>query len=77
MKSIKRITNPKKLLNSKWTAAIPENKEKHFIVTKLILPDAPLLPIEFIELEAVHSKRSQLIAWQLLNDEKVWLQGWL
>jgi tryptophan-rich hypothetical protein len=77
MKSLKRITNPKKLLNSKWTAAIPENKEKHFIVTKLILPDAPLLPIEFIELEAVHSKRSQLIAWQLLNDEKVWLQGWL
>lgn len=77
MKSLKRITNPKKLLNSKWTAAIPENKEKHFIVTKLMLPDAPLQPIEFIELEAVHSKRSQLIAWQLLNDEKVWLQGWV
>jgi hypothetical protein len=46
-------------------------------VTKLILTNAPLQPIEFIELEAVHSKRSQLIAWQLLNDEKVWLQGWL
>ena len=77
MKSLKRITNPKKLLNSKWTAAMPENKEKHFIVTKLMLPDAPLQPIEFIELEAVHSKRSQLIAWQLLNDEKVWVQGWV
>jgi tryptophan-rich hypothetical protein len=77
MKSLKRITNPKKLLNSKWTAAMPQNKEKHFIVTKLILTNAPLQPIEFIELEAVHSKRSQLIAWQLLNDEKVWLQGWL
>lgn len=56
---------------------MPQNKEKHFIVTKLILTNAPLQPIEFIELEAVHSKRSQLIAWQLLNDEKVWLQGWL
>ena len=28
--------NPKKLLNSKWTAAQPENKELHFIVIKLI-----------------------------------------
>ena len=56
---------------------MPENKEKHFIVTKLMLPDAPLKPIEFIELEAVHSKRSKLLAWQQLNDEKVWLQGWV
>ncbi|MGO1500784.1 MAG: TIGR02450 family Trp-rich protein [Marinobacter sp.] len=27
--------NPKKLLNSKWTAVNPVNKEKHFLVTEL------------------------------------------
>ena len=26
--------NPKKLLNSKWTAVKPRNKEKHFLVTE-------------------------------------------
>jgi tryptophan-rich hypothetical protein len=77
MKSSNRITNPKKLLKSKWTAVIPANKEKHFIVTKLILPDAPSQQIELIELEAVHSKRVQLLAWQQLNDADIWLQGWV
>jgi tryptophan-rich hypothetical protein len=77
MKSSNRITNPRKLLKSKWTAVIPANKEKHFIVTKLILPDAPSQQIELIELEAVHSKRVQLLAWQQLNDADIWLQGWV
>ncbi|MBO6198792.1 MAG: TIGR02450 family Trp-rich protein, partial [Psychrobacter sp.] len=27
--------NPKKLLNSKWTAVKPTNKEKHFLVTEI------------------------------------------
>ena len=26
--------NVKKLINSKWTAANPVNKEKHFLITK-------------------------------------------
>lgn len=77
MKSLKRITKPNKLLNSKWTAVMPVNKEKHFMVTKLILPDLPAQPIEYIELEAVHSKRVQVLAWQQLNDAKVWRQGWV
>jgi tryptophan-rich hypothetical protein len=46
-------------------------------VTKLILPALPDTPIEFIELEAVHSKRSQLLPWQQLNNTNKWLQGWL
>ena len=75
--TLKRITNPKKLLNSKWTAVTPTFKEKHFIVIKLIVPDLPSQPIEHIELEAVHSKRIQLLPWQQLNDATIWLQGWL
>ena len=27
--------NPAKLLNSKWTAVKPTNKEKHFLVTEI------------------------------------------
>jgi len=56
--------NSKKLLNSKWTAFSPVNKEKHFFVTKVILPDLPNQVIEHVTLEAVHSQRSKIIAWQ-------------
>ena len=68
--------NPKKLLNSKWTAVTPTNKEKHFMVIKLIAPEQPTMPIEWVELEAVHSKRTQILAWRDLSDTANWLQGW-
>ena len=68
--------NPKKLLNSKWTAVTPINKEKHFMVIKLIAPEQPTMPIELVELEAVHSKRTQILAWRALTDTTKWLQGW-
>ena len=68
--------NPKKLLRSKWTAANPLNKEKHFMVIKLIPPELPLTQIAMIELEAVHSKRSFIVPWRELNDKNCWLQGW-
>lgn len=68
--------NPKKLLNSKWTAVKPSNKEKHFMVIKLIEPEQAILPIEHILLLAVHSKRTQIIAWRALTNTTVWLQGW-
>ena len=68
--------NPKKLLNSKWTAVTPTNKEKHFMVIKLIAPEQPTMPIEWVELEAVHSKRTQILAWRDLSDAANWLQGW-
>ena len=77
MKQPKRIINPKKLLNTKWTATVPANKEKHFMVTQVIMPNLATEPIEMIMLEAVHSKRSQLLPWQQLNDASIWLQGWV
>ena len=75
--TLKRIINPKKLLNSKWTAVTPTLKEKHFMVIQLIVPDLPSQPIEQIKLETVHSKRIQLLPWQQLNDATIWLQGWV
>ncbi|BBL57549.1 TIGR02450 family Trp-rich protein [Methylomonas koyamae] len=71
-----RRLNPKKLLLSKWTAATPQNKEKHFLVTQLITPDTPDAPIEHIEMEAIYSRRSVILPWQDLTDTGQWLQGW-
>ena len=75
--STRRILNPKKLLLSKWTAVSPQNKEKHFIVTKLVLAPPPATEIVAVELEAVHSRRSAQLAWRELADQSQWLQGWL
>ena len=71
-----RHLNPQKLLLSKWTAVVPRNKEKHFIVTKVIQPEAPAARIEFIEMEAVYSGRSFICPWRELTDVGQWLQGW-
>ncbi len=68
--------NAKKLLLTKWTAAKPQNKEKHFIVTKVIKPDVPDAQIEMVEIEATYSKRSFTLPWRNLLDQTQWLQGW-
>ena len=66
--------NPKKLLDSKWTAVNPANKEKHFLVTE----------VEFAEngaivhclIEAVMTRRSMAIDWTTLADAEQWICGW-
>lgn len=68
--------NPNKLLLSKWTAAKPKNKEKHFLVTQLIKPELPDAPVEHIELEAIYSHRGFILPWRELTDTEQWLQGW-
>lgn len=69
--------NPKKLLLSKWTAAKPTHKRKHFLVSKVILPEMPEGVIEFVEIEAVFDKSSQIISWRELKNADIWLQGWV
>ena len=67
----------KKLLHSKWTATAPQNREKHFMVVR-VLQDAtdPQLVTE-VTLEAVLSKRHQTLHWRDLSDEIRWKAGWL
>ncbi len=67
--------NPKKLLLSKWTAVNPVAKQKHFLVSKIITPEMPDQQIEFVEIEAIHSKKTRRIAWRELTDTDVWIQG--
>jgi hypothetical protein len=47
---------PKKLLLSKWTAVEPVAKQKHFLVSRVIQPELPTDPIEWVGIEAVFSK---------------------
>ncbi|MBU6271828.1 MAG: TIGR02450 family Trp-rich protein [Betaproteobacteria bacterium] len=69
--------SPKKLLLSKWTAVHPRNREKHFVVVRVIEPEPPAVRIERIELEAVHSGRVLQLHWRELTDPRVWRQGWV
>ncbi len=68
--------HPKKLLLSKWTAVKPVAKQKHFLISRVIPPELPSDPIEWVEIEAAFSKATQIIAWRDLKNEQVWHQGW-
>lgn len=69
--------HPKKLLLTKWTAVVPIAKDKHFLVTRLILPETPDAMVEAVEIEAVMSRQSRRIAWRELRDPAQWRQGWV
>nr|WP_232849525.1 TIGR02450 family Trp-rich protein [Pseudomonas capsici] len=66
--------NPRKLLLSKWTAAVPLNREKHFLVTELFKDEEGTV-LE-IELQAVMTHRSERLPWQVLQNSEVWRMGW-
>lgn len=77
-----RMPQPAKLLNSKWTAAVPINKEKHFIVVALVEPepaggvDGAVPGAVEVEIEAVLTRRRFTLRWRELSDNARWLQGW-
>lgn len=66
--------NPKKLLHSKWTAVNPTRREKHFVVSGIEFDDDGR--VVHCEIEAVLSKRTQAIDWQVLKDPASWRFGW-
>lgn len=66
--------NPSKLLLSKWTAAQPQNREKHFLVTELFLDEEGT--VLDVELQAVLTKRSERLDWQTLKNSDAWILGW-
>ena len=70
---MKRI-NPNKLLLSKWTAAHPQNREKHFLVTELLRDDEGT--VLKVELQALLTKRSEWFDWQVLKNSDSWQLGW-
>ena len=66
--------SPKKLLNSKWTAVVPLNKEKHFIIIEVEYDEDGAVMSCWIE--AIMSKRPVQIKWRNLKDTEQWVQGW-
>ena len=68
------FVNSKKLLNSKWTAVNPVNKEKHFLITEVDFNEDGA--IIHCLMEAVISRRSFPIQWENLRDSSKWLNGW-
>lgn len=66
--------NPGKLLLSKWTAAHPQHREKHFLVTELLRDDDGT--VLKVELQAVLTKRSEWLDWQVLKNSDSWQLGW-
>ncbi|MGJ8686473.1 MAG: TIGR02450 family Trp-rich protein [Spongiibacteraceae bacterium] len=66
--------NPKKLLNSKWTAVNPVSREKHFLITELDFDEEG--EVVRCLIEAVISNRSEQIDWNALKNDSDWLQGW-
>jgi tryptophan-rich hypothetical protein len=66
--------NPKKLLNSKWTAIKPANKEKHFLVTEVEFDEHGV--IIHCGIEAVMTRCSIEIYWRTLKNSDQWMSGW-
>lgn len=67
--------NPRKLLLSKWTAVRPVNKEKHFLVTELVMADDGQTVVG-VQLQAVMTHNLQHLPWQALQDAEQWRMGW-
>jgi len=63
----------KKLLNSKWTAIEPKNKEKHFVVIKTNEVDQVA---ESVLIEAIFTKNEYEISIQELKNPQIWQKGW-
>ncbi len=55
----------------------PRNKERHFLVVRVIEPEPPAVRIEQVELQAIHSGRTRLMPWRELTDGLQWRQGWV
>ncbi|MFN3586374.1 MAG: TIGR02450 family Trp-rich protein [Moraxellaceae bacterium] len=68
--------NPRKLLESKWTAVRPVAGERHFVVVRVPPADAPPEQQARVEIEAVLTRRREWIAHAALRDASCWQMGW-
>ena len=66
--------NPRKLLNSKWTAVTPVDRQKHFLITKVTYDDDGLIETCFIE--AIRTNKTRTLDFNQLKDPQIWKQGW-
>jgi len=74
---MKNNINPKKLLLSKWTSVTVNEKEKHFLVTRVHLQDGSAQKFGQVTIEAILTNSTKNIHWKSLKDRSLWLPGWL
>ena len=55
----------------------PLARKKHYLLSRVIEPELPMDPVVSVEIEAVFSKATQVIAWRELQDDNIWRQGWV
>lgn len=67
--------NPKKLVNSKWSAVLPVDRQKHFVVAKVTFDEDGQQVLECV-IEAVLTRQRQVIDWCELQDASRWSFGW-
>jgi tryptophan-rich hypothetical protein len=68
--------NPKKLIGSKWTAVVPQARQRHFAVVKVEFDEEGERVLACV-IEAVLTRQQQGIDWEELKDEERWRFGWL
>jgi len=66
--------SPKALLHSKWTKVEVCNKEKHFVITKVVVDENQSITQCIIE--AVISHHEYEINWRDLKNSLCWRMGW-
>ena len=66
--------SPKTLLHSKWTKVVVNNKEKHFLITKITVDENQ--SITECLMEAVINHNEYQINWRDLKNSKAWRIGW-
>lgn len=59
---------------SKWTACCPQNREKHFVVIGCQRDEED--NVITVEIEAVLTRRSDIVPWQDLQNASKWRMGW-
>ena len=66
----------KHLVDSKWTALQPIDRDKHFMVTRLLQASGVEGEVPLVELQAILSKRRVRVPRSELSDETRWKPGW-
>lgn len=64
-----------KLLHSKWTCTEVINKEKHFLVTELLMDDVSE-KVTGVVLQAVINHNEYSLTPEVLKDAGRWQMGW-
>jgi tryptophan-rich hypothetical protein len=70
------VIHPKKLLGSSWTATLPKERDKHFIIVAVVKRSVAGQKDRSVRLRAVLSGRERLVGACELADHTQWKQGW-